>query len=69
MAKLTIEYKTTRDRLVGRYDDHGTLISWDYIPEPPGDGWVIADASGDYDTRWRRILLVEEFSGEQEDAR
>jgi hypothetical protein len=65
MAKLIIKYQTTRDRLVGRYNDQGTLISWDWIPEPPGDGWVISDASGDYDTRWRRVLLVED---EHEDA-
>ena len=70
MAKLIVEYETTRDRLVGRYDDHGTLISWDCIPEPPlGAGWVISDASADYETRWRRISLVEHVSDEQEDAR
>ena len=70
MARLIIQYQTTPDCPVGRYDDQGTCVGWGWIPEPPpGDGWVISDASGEYDTRWRRIVLTEEFSDEQEDAR
>ena len=70
MAKLIVEHQTTPDRLVGRYDDQGTCVGWGWIPEPPpGDGWVISGASGEYETRWRRISLVEHVSDEQEDAR
>jgi hypothetical protein len=50
---LSIETVTTRDQVLEHSDG-----SWSSIPRcPPGPGWVIADASRDRHTRWRRLHL------------
>ena len=68
--KLVVEYEKTRDRVVEHLDADGHVIGWDCWPEPPpGAGWIIADASDDYATKWRRIRLVEDAPDEPEGSR
>ena len=53
---LNVEYVTTRDEHIDNPETGG----WSTRPmRPLGEGWVIADASSDKHTVWRRVRLVD----------
>jgi len=58
---FSIEYVTTRDRVVDDYDCNGNHIGWTCSPDPPeGQGWQIAPSPNDnYKTRWRRFVVAD----------